>query len=222
MRYLALACDYDGTLASDGLVSGETLTALKQARKSGWKLILVTGRQLEDLLAVFPQINLFSRVVVENGAVLYRPATGDIVSLADSPPERLITALQQRKIAPVSVGRVIVATREPHGSSVREVIHDLSLAHKVILNKGAVMILPAGIDKGTGLQSALRELTLLPSEVAGIGDAENDEAFLNLCGYSAAVGNALPQLKEKVYFVTMGNRGQGVVELIQHLMIHDA
>jgi len=84
------------------------------------------------------------------------------------------------------------------------------------------MILPAGIDKGTGLQSALRELTLLPSEVAGIGDAENDEAFLNLCGYSAAVGNALPQLKEKVYFVTMGNRGQGVVELIQHLMIHDA
>jgi HAD superfamily hydrolase (TIGR01484 family) len=222
VRYLALACDYDGTLASDGLVSGETLTALKQALKSGRKLILVTGRQLEDLFAVFPQINLFSRVVVENGAVLYRPTTGDIVSLADSPPERLITALRQRKITPLSVGRVIVATRQPQGSSVLEVIRHLGLDYEVILNKGAAMILPAGIGKGTGLRSALRELALLPSEVAGIGDAENDEAFLDLCGYSAAVGNALPQLKEKVNFVTIGDRGQGVVELIQHLMIHDA
>lgn len=54
MRYLALACDYDGTLAADGHVQEETVAALERLLASGRKLILVTGRQLEDLLSVFP------------------------------------------------------------------------------------------------------------------------------------------------------------------------
>jgi len=74
MRYLALACDYDGTLAAQGCVDEETIAALQRVLASGRKLILVTGRQLEDLRAIFPHINLFERVVVENGALLYRPA----------------------------------------------------------------------------------------------------------------------------------------------------
>jgi hydroxymethylpyrimidine pyrophosphatase-like HAD family hydrolase len=32
MRYLALACDYDGTLASDGVVPSATVAALEQVR----------------------------------------------------------------------------------------------------------------------------------------------------------------------------------------------
>jgi len=44
MRYLALACDYDGTLACDGRVSDVALTALQRFRASGRKVILVTGR----------------------------------------------------------------------------------------------------------------------------------------------------------------------------------
>jgi HAD superfamily hydrolase (TIGR01484 family) len=44
MRYFVLATDYDGTLATDGRVHDETLTALKHLRASGRKLILVTGR----------------------------------------------------------------------------------------------------------------------------------------------------------------------------------
>ena len=53
MRYLALACDYDGTLASAGKVSNETLSALERLKKSGRKLILVSGRELPDLLRRF-------------------------------------------------------------------------------------------------------------------------------------------------------------------------
>src|SRR6184192_3649353 len=75
MRYHALACDYDGTIAWDGEVSGNTILALEEVRKSGRKLILVTGRELADLIKVFPRIDLFDRVVAENGGLLYRPAT---------------------------------------------------------------------------------------------------------------------------------------------------
>ncbi len=75
MRYLVLACDFDGTLASDGKVRVETLAALQRLRDSGRKLILATGRELKDLLDIFPAIDLFDRVVAENGGVLYRPAS---------------------------------------------------------------------------------------------------------------------------------------------------
>ena len=75
MRYFALATDYDGTLAHDGEVSPATTTALEQLRATGRKLSLVTGRELDDLLRAFPQIDLFDRVVAENGGLVYTPAT---------------------------------------------------------------------------------------------------------------------------------------------------
>ena len=58
------------------------------------------------------------------------------------------------------------------------------------------MILPSGINKATGLAAALDEMGLSAHNVVGIGDAENDHAFLRAVGYGVAVANALPKLKE--------------------------
>ena len=55
MRYLALACDYDGTLAHGGVVSEQTVSALTYLRSSGRKLLLVTGRRLDDIARIFPR-----------------------------------------------------------------------------------------------------------------------------------------------------------------------
>ena len=114
MHYLALACDYDGTIAWDGRVNSDTLKALEALRKSGRKLILVTGRELDDLEKVFPRLDLFDRVVTENGALLYHPATREQKLLAEPPPEQFIKELIKRRPVELSVGRVIVATRRPH------------------------------------------------------------------------------------------------------------
>ena len=86
MRYFTLACDYDGTLASEGVVAPSTLAALQQLKDSGRKLVLVTGRQLDDLLQVFPEMGICDRVVADNGAVLYCPATRETRALAEPPP----------------------------------------------------------------------------------------------------------------------------------------
>src|SRR5687767_6156910 len=59
MRYLALACDYDGTLAHHGRVGPSTVAALEKLRASGRKLILVTGRELDELIGIFPEITFF-------------------------------------------------------------------------------------------------------------------------------------------------------------------
>jgi HAD superfamily hydrolase (TIGR01484 family) len=222
MRYLVLAADYDGTLATHGQVEPTTVEALERLRATGRKLVLVTGRELAELFEVFPHTELFERIVTENGGLLYRPASREEKALAAPPPERLITTLKQRGVAPISVGRVIVATWAPHQAAVHEVIRALGLELHVILNKGAVMVLPSGVDKATGLAAALDELSIAPQDVVGIGDAENDHAFLELCGCSAAVANALPALKERVDLVMTGARGAGVVELIDKLIADEA
>src|SRR5688500_14796289 len=221
MRYHALACDYDGTLALEGRVNEHTVTALERLRHSGRRLILVTGRELEDLLGVFPHVHLFERVVAENGALLYRPATREITLLGEAPAEELITALRQRGVQPLSIGRGIVATWHPHETVVVEVIRDLGLELQVIFNKGAVMVLPSGLNKATGLKAALRELGLSSHNTVGVGDAENDHAFLSLCECSVAVANALPAGKKRVDWVTSGDHGAGVAELIDQIVAAD-
>jgi hydroxymethylpyrimidine pyrophosphatase-like HAD family hydrolase len=151
MHYLILATDYDGTLAHNGNVSENTLAALKRLQKSGRKLILVTGRQLEDLCQIFPEVSLFDCVISENGAVLYFPLNREELLLGSAPPENFVQALRSRNIDPLSVGKVIVATWEPHEAEVLNVIRELGLDLQVIFNKGAVMVLPAGVNKASGL-----------------------------------------------------------------------
>src|SRR5207253_6172125 len=160
MRYHALACDYDGTIAWDSSVNERTISALQDLKNSGRKLLLVTGRELDDLVKVFPRLDLFDRVVAENGALLYRPATREERKLAERPPEEFIRELIHRGAERVSVGRVIVATWRPHETTAVECIRDFGLELQVIFNKGAVMILPSGVNKATGLTAALRELEI--------------------------------------------------------------
>jgi hydroxymethylpyrimidine pyrophosphatase-like HAD family hydrolase len=218
MRYHVLATDYDGTLAHDGRVDDDTVAALKRLANTGRKLVLVTGRELDDLLAAFPQAELFDRIVAENGALLHHPAGQTTTPLGDPPPEEFVEALRRRGVDPLSVGRVIVATWHPNETAVLEAIRELGLELQVIFNKGAVMVLPSGINKASGLAAALADLGLSSHNAAGVGDAENDHAFLGLCECSVAVANALPALKEQCDHVTEQPRGAGVAELADLLV----
>ena len=92
-----------------------------------------------------------------------------------------------------------------------ETIRDLGLELQVIFNKGAVMVLPSGINKASALYAALTQLGLSPHNVVGIGDAENDHAFMQLCECVVAVSNALPMVQERADYVTAADHGAGVV-----------
>jgi HAD superfamily hydrolase (TIGR01484 family) len=221
MRYFALATDYDGTLAHDGVVNERTLDALRRMRETGRKLVLVTGRELEDLMTVFDRFDLFDICVLENGALLYWPKTKAEKVLAERPPDKFAQMLRERGINRVSQGRVIVATWHPHENTVLGVIRDLGLELEVIFNKQAVMVLPTGVNKATGLVAALKELGLSPRNTVGVGDAENDHAFLAICECSVAVSNSVPMLKERADIVTGADHGGGVVELIGEMLEDD-
>jgi phosphoglycolate phosphatase (TIGR01487 family) len=220
MRFQAIASDYDGTLARDGRVDRETLAGLEQVRESGRKLILVTGRELPSLHEVFSSFHLFDWIVAENGALLHRPATGEERLLCPPASSELVASLRKQRV-PLSVGECIVATVRPHDAVVVQAIRELSLSLQVIFNKEAVMILPKGTNKSTGLAAVLTELGIARKSVVGIGDAENDHELLSFCGCSVAVANAIPALKQRADVVTGGSYGAGVMEVIDRLIETD-
>lgn len=239
MPYSLLATDYDGTLAKDGRVEQSTLEALERWRQTGRSLVMVTGRQLDDLMRVCSCLDLFEYVIAENGALLYEPASQQEMLLAEPPPPELAETLRDRiagldhafeassefsklihteNIAAVGEGRVVVATWLPHLETVHTLLEELRLDSSIILNKEAVMVLPKGVDKATGLESAIRQLDIEFEHTVGVGDAENDLPFLLRCGLSVAVANALDEVKQQVQWVTDRSRGAGVAELIERVL----
>ncbi|WP_440104505.1 HAD-IIB family hydrolase [Streptosporangium sp. H16] len=221
MRYHVLACDYDGTLAAEGRVDDDTLDALERLARSGRRLVMVTGREVDSLTRDFERLDLFDLVVAENGAVLHRPDEQESSTLAEAPPEAFVERLRELGVEPLSVGSAIVSTVEPHAETVLTTIRELGLEMQVIFNKGAVMVLPSGVNKATGLAAALAELEMSAHSVVGVGDAENDHAFLAACECAVAVANALPAVKERCDLVTERERGAGVVELIDRIVETD-
>ena len=221
MQYLVFATDFDETLSHDGTVSVETLDALKRLADSGRKIVLVTGREMNSLKTTFPTLNYFHWIVAENGGVIFDTSSGLEIVLGDPPSTSLVDELHKRGVQGISVGKCVVATWSPFENIVLDSIRDLGLELNVVFNKGAVMVLPPDINKSTGLQRVLHEMGLSVHNTVGVGDAENDHAFLKVCELSAATGNALPSLKAAVDLVLKKDHGAGVVELIDRLLDDD-
>jgi len=220
MRYLALVTEFDGTIALDGKMADAAVTSVERLRMSGRRAILVTGRRLEDLLPILPHAHLFDYVVAENGAVVYEPRTRRETLLANPLPPEFIERLKALGI-PLEVGRVVVATWLPHHTAVLQAIQEAGLELHVVFNRSAVMVLPTGVNKATGMEYALRKLGLSPHEAVGIGDAENDHSFLDRCECAVAVANAAASIRKLAAFVTKGAAGQGVAKLIDELIADD-
>ncbi|GAA0564900.1 HAD family hydrolase [Chitinophaga japonensis] len=221
MRYCVLATDYDGTIAHHGAVPGEVVESLKALKASGRVLLLVTGRELDELKSIFPAHTLFERIVAENGALIYDPATLEETRLGAPPPPAFVEKLLARGVQPLSKGRVIVATWEPHQATVLEVIKEMGLEHQIIFNKGAVMVLPPGINKSKGLEAALAALGFSRHNVVAVGDAENDTALLQAAECAVSVANALPSLRDISDWVTPADHGAGVMQLADRMREED-
>jgi HAD superfamily hydrolase (TIGR01484 family) len=221
MRYLALATDYDGTLATDGRVPDHVVSALERLRASDRRLLMVTGRELDELQTVFDRFDLFEWIVAENGGLLFSPETKELRPQGDPPPPGFVEDLRRRGVERISVGEVIVATWEPHQATVLDTIKDHGLEHQIVFNKGAVMVLPPNVNKRTGLAAALAEMGVSEHNVVGVGDAENDLGFLAASECGVAVSNALPSVKDEADLVMNADHGDGVVELAEMLLEDD-
>lgn len=215
-----LACDYDGTIAA-GRVADSTKAALARVRESGRKLVLVTGRMLSDLRRVCPETDhTFDAIVAENGGVLYLPAAREIRTLGEAPEAALVDALRRRSV-PFELGSSILATTARFAEPALAAIRETGVERTLVFNRGAMMLLPGGVTKGTGLEAALDAMELSIHNVVGIGDAENDHAFLSLCECAVAVADAVDALRERADYVTRAPGPLGAVEAIEEHVLTD-
>lgn len=221
VRYRVLACDYDGTVASEGILAAETVEAIRELRDSGRRAVLVTGRILDELLDICDDVDVFDLCVLENGALIYNPATGRQRLLAPALPRRFIAALQAQGVTPLSVGRAICSTWDPYENVVVRTIHEMELDLQIIFNKHSVMVLPASVNKATGLDAALETIGETAEATVAVGDAENDLVMLGMAGCGVAVSNALASVKERADLVMRGRAGEGTRELIRQIVADD-
>lgn len=221
MNVHVVATDYDGTIAEANRVGEQTVRALERVRATGRKLVLVTGRTLPDLQAVCPALDrMFDAVVAENGALVYFPERREIRTLGDAPEPSLVAALRRHGVR-LEIGTAVVATDAPFAEAALAAIRETGVERTLVFNKGALMLLPAGVTKGTGLLTVLESFELSPHNMVGIGDAENDHAFLALSECAVAVADAVPALRERADYVTRSPAARGVVEFIEEHVLTD-
>ena len=194
------------------MVAPATLAALTEARARGIRVILVTGRIMSELRAVFPEVDEHvDAVVAENGALL---VTHGGVRLLAAPLGRAVSAALTARGVPHRSGQVIVAGAAADEPAALEVVRELGLDCRLVRNRGELMILPAGVTKGSGLLAALGELGLSPHNTIGVGDAENDHSLLDACEVGVAVANAVDALRAHADMSMALPDGQGVADLL--------
>jgi hydroxymethylpyrimidine pyrophosphatase-like HAD family hydrolase len=181
---------------------------------------LVTGRRLDDLFEVCGCLDSFDCVIAENGGLLYEPATRETTLLARPASEELVFALRSLGV-PLDMGQTIIATCVPYQTVAFDLIEELNLDLQVIFNRESVMILPTGVNKASGLCHALLKFGIFSRQIVGVGDAENDLAFLRISGLAVAVANAIDSVKNEAAYVTKGAAGDGIIELIDELIAAD-
>lgn len=211
--YRAIAIDYDGTLTDTDIPDPAVLAAIRRVRGAGRRVVLVTGRIMRSLLASFPDAEqAFDAIVAENGGVIWLP---DVGGRTVAPPVNpvLARALESRGV-PVERGDVLLAMLATYDQIVLEEIGRLGLEIQLVRNRGALMALPPGVTKGTGLLEALADLGISAHSTVAIGDAENDHSLVESCELGVAVANAVPSLQEHADVVLGEPAGRGVLALL--------
>jgi len=221
MRHRVLACDFDGTLATEGVCSEATVEALGRVAATGIHLVLVTGRTREELEDVFDPGSLFEAIVLENGAVVLDAATGQEQLLAPRVPNGLVAELQRAGVVPLVVGRVLCSTSWSQETKLSAAIARLGVDRLVVRNRASAMVMPQGINKRTGIEAALRAIGEPPSATVAVGDGENDIPLFAVAGVSVAVANAIDAVKARADVVLTEPNGKGIQALAAALVAGD-
>ncbi|MDY7079664.1 MAG: HAD hydrolase family protein [Chloroflexota bacterium] len=196
MHLRILACDLDGTLAENGQIAAETWGMLRHVRSdaAGIAIIFVTSHTLDSYVAGGPYADLCEAIVAENGAVVYFPRRDTVTLPFGSLSSAVLRRLNCLDV-PLEQGQAIAATHVPHDEAILEALREAGGGAVVEYNQGAVMVLPPGATKGTGLRYALRELGYSPRNVVAYGDAENDRSLFEMVEFAVTASSAPPDVQ---------------------------
>ncbi|WP_207901462.1 HAD hydrolase family protein [Acidipila rosea] len=213
MRFLAVALDYDGTIAKSDVLDAEVRQAIASLRAQNIVIVIVTGRILSELERVAGDLQFVDAVVAENGAVIYVPESGYSKLLGEPPSALLLNALRLEGVAFKS-GQSIIEADAKDAPLLLEKLRVLELPLALIFNRGRVMVLGQAISKATGLREMFKILRLSPHNAVAIGDAENDHELLRSCEIGTAVAWGSPVLMATADYVLPGKGPEAVADYL--------
>lgn len=186
MKLAAIALDYDGTIAVNGIMDPSVRSVIGEARGAGIAVILATGRRLGDLARAAGDLTCFDAIVAENGSVIHFPSRGRHVLLGYPPNLAFVEELRRRGVV-FELGECLIEADASASGIIIDAIHALEQPLVLTFNRGRVMVLPQAIGKSTGVRHALATLRISIHNTLAIGDAENDHDLLDACEVGVAV-----------------------------------
>jgi hypothetical protein len=213
VKFGVLALDYDGTIATDGVLDPDVRAAIMEARGRGIVVVIVTGRILSELRQVAGDLEFVDAVVAENGAVLAF-SNGQSRLFGHAPPQSFVDELRRRGIE-FKMGQCIVEADAATAPRILTVIRELELPLVMLFNRSRLMVLPQAISKGTGLREVLNVLRLSVHNAIAIGDAENDHDLLAECEIAVAVSWGSAALQAEANEIVRGDGPRAVAAYIQ-------
>jgi hydroxymethylpyrimidine pyrophosphatase-like HAD family hydrolase len=217
MKFLAIALDFDGTIARNDALDSQVRKAIAELRAQNIIVLIVTGRILADLRRVAGDLHFVDAVVAENGAVIEFTDNGYSRAIGSPPPSSLLSALQREGIS-FRAGQSIIETDANEAPRLLSILQKLELPLVLAFNKGRVMVMPQAISKATGLREALKILRLSPHNVVAVGDAENDHELLRCCEVGAAVAWGSEALKTSADYIVSGEGPASVADFMRMLV----
>jgi phosphoglycolate phosphatase (TIGR01487 family) len=217
----AVAIDIDGTLTDEKRQLD--LGAVEKAREleaRGIPVIIATG----NILCVTESASFFigtsGPLIAENGGIVNYPKTGETRYFGDVEKVREAFSELEKKLKVERVFRSelrkteIALFRTVRVEEIKEALEGFDVS--VVDTKFAIHIKDTKVNKGEALKEASNMLGIEVSEIAAIGDSENDREMLEVAGYAISVSEE--GLEDVSDYVTKSRFGEGCVEAVEHLI----
>jgi hydroxymethylpyrimidine pyrophosphatase-like HAD family hydrolase len=235
-----LVFDIDGVI-SDGegqpldLRLMERLAQMNRAARQNSlspAVTLCTGRPGPYVEIMLQAIDGHLPAVYENGAGLYTPQPYRFLPhpAVDNNPT-FQAATQRLEAGLVQTGRAFFQPGKQFSHSLFaydpadtpalygwavEALGSLAGSVGLVYASSCLNVLPAGVDKGKGVEFLAAKTGYALAEMLGVGDSDSDLPFLVLTGYSAAPTNANPAVKQAVQYVSPYPTVEGVRDILDH------
>jgi hypothetical protein len=209
----------------------------RRARQSGGPAVtLCTGRPAPYVDAVLQAIDGHLPAICENGAGLYWPlefryeAHPALPSGVDEVIAELNALLAKHLVRPglarLQTGKALSATLYPCDNltvaalaeAVAATLDGRGLPCRVEAGVSTVSVWLAGVDKGDGARWLAEVTGIALPEMAAVGDAEGDLAFLRLAGFSGAPANAASPVQAAVDYVSPFRFGRGLLDVASQVL----
>lgn len=214
------AIDVDGTIADDkGRIDLEAGQTLRNLHDLGYEVIFVSGRSVWELLNLASYLGTSKIVVSENGGVIAVPPI-NIQCVGDITPVMKAYDVLSKKLDGVTIKSTmprfteIVLRRTFNMEKGQQILKGSNLPVRLIDSTFAYHITNNHVDKGKGLNIALKYLNIDPCRVIAIGDSDTDIPLFDACLKSIAVGNATKRAKECASFCVDRPLGMGLIDAI--------